>query len=84
MGLTGGIIVYACIWWIVFFSILPIGIKSEHLKFKENLAGNDPGAPNNPKIGKKFLITTLITTVIFIAIYYLVSLNYFNLREFLQ
>ena len=84
MGLTGGIIVYACIWWIVFFSILPIGIKSENLKFKENLIGNDPGAPNNPKIGKKFLITTLITTVIFIAIYYLVSLNYFNLREFLQ
>jgi len=84
MGITGGIIVYACIWWIVFFSILPIGIKSENLKFKENLTGNDPGAPNNPKIGKKFLITTLITTVIFIAIYYLVSLNYFNLRNFLQ
>ena len=25
----------------------------------------DPGAPKNPKIGKKFFITTLITTIIF-------------------
>ena len=28
MGTTGSIIVYICIWWIVFFSVLPIGIKS--------------------------------------------------------
>ena len=44
----------------------------------------DPGAPKNPKIGKKFLITTLITTIIFIVIYYLVKFDLLNLRKFLQ
>ena len=44
----------------------------------------DPGAPINPKIGKKFLITTLITSIIFIVIYYLVEFNLLNLREYLQ
>ena len=44
----------------------------------------DPGAPKNPKIAKKFLITTLITTIIFAVIYYLVSIDLLNLREFLQ
>ena len=67
-----------------FFSILPLGIKSQNLEFKEQLTGNDPGAPKNPKMGKKFLITTLITSVIFIIIYYLVSIDYLNLRNYLQ
>ena len=83
MGLTGSLIVYICIWWIVFFSILPIGIKSQNREFKENLAGNDPGAPKNPNIVKKFLISTLITSIIFFVIYYVVKSGYFNLRDYL-
>ena len=84
MGITGSIIVYVLIWWIIFFSILPVGIQSNKEKFKERIDGIDPGAPNNPKMGKKFLITTIITSLIFIVIYYLVSLNLLNLREYLQ
>ena len=84
MSITGSIIVYVLIWWIIFFSILPVGIKSKKEKFKERIDGIDPGAPNNPKIGKKFLITTIITSIIFVAIYYLVEFNLLNLREYLQ
>jgi predicted secreted protein len=84
VGITGSIIVYVLIWWIIFFSILPVGIQSNKEKFKERIDGIDPGAPNNPKMGKKFLITTIITSLIFIVIYYLVSLNLLNLREYLQ
>ena len=84
MGITGSIIVYVMIWWIVFFSILPIGIQSKKEKFRDTVEGVDPGAPNNPKIAKKFLITTIITSIIFIMIYYLVNSNFFNLRNFLQ
>ena len=84
MGVTGSIIVYVLIWWIIFFSVLPVGIQSNKEKFKEKIEGTDPGAPINPKIGKKFLITTLITSIIFIVIYYLVDFNLLNLREYLQ
>ena len=84
MGITGSIIVYVMIWWIVFFSVLPIGIKSKKEVFKEKIGGIDPGAPKNPNMGKKFLITTLITTIIFSVIYYLVSIDLLNLREFLE
>ena len=84
MGITGSIIVYVMIWWIIFFSVLPIGIRSNKEVFKDKIGGVDPGAPKNPKIGKKFLITTLITTIIFLVIYYLVKFNLLNLREFLQ
>ena len=84
MGITGSIIVYVLIWWIIFFSILPVGIQSNKEKFKENIEGIDPGAPKNPRIAKKFLITTIITSIIFIVIYYLVELDLLNLRKYLQ
>ena len=84
MGITGSIIVYVLIWWVIFFSILPIGIQSNKEKFRENIEGVDTGAPNNPKIGKKFLITTIITSIIFIVIYYLVKFDLLNLRNYLQ
>ena len=84
MGITGSLIVYVLIWWMVFFSVLPVGIKSQNKEFKENLEGNDAGAPKNPNIGKKFLITTLITTIVFLGIYYMVIKNYLNLRILLQ
>ena len=84
MGITGSLIVYICIWWVVFFSILPVGIKSNKIEFKETLHGNDPGAPKNPRIGTKTIVTTLITTIIFLGIYYMVQNDYLNLRELLQ
>ena len=84
MGVTGSIIVYGMIWWIIFFSVLPIGIQSNKEIYKEKIGGNDPGAPKNPRIVQKFLLTTLITSIIFAVIYYLVRIDLLNLREFLQ
>ena len=68
----------------LFFSVLPVGIESNKEKFKEKIEGIDPGAPKNPKIAKKFLITTIITTLIFAVVYYLVKIDLLNLREFLK
>ena len=84
MGITGSIIVYVLIWWIIFFSVLPVGIQSNKEKFQEKIEGVDPGAPKNPKIAKKFFITTLITSIIFLVIYYLVEIDLLNLRKYLQ
>tara|TARA_B100001063_G_C16651120_1_gene496040 strand:+ start:329 stop:583 length:255 start_codon:yes stop_codon:yes gene_type:complete len=84
MGITGSLIIFVLIWWIVFFSVLPVGIRSEKKIFKESLEGNDIGAPKNPNIAKKFIITTLITTILYLAIYYVVTNGYFNLRDYLQ
>jgi predicted secreted protein len=35
MGITGSLIVYISIWWIVFFSVLPVGIKSENKQLEK-------------------------------------------------
>ena len=60
MGVTGSFIVYIIIWWIVFFSLLPIGIQSNKRNFKENLGGTDPGAPKNLILEKNFYTQLLL------------------------
>ena len=78
MSLTGSLIIYVLIWWIVFFALLPIDVNREK---KQNIKGIDAGAPENPKIIKKFVYSTLITSIIFIIIFLLVKYEYLNIRN---
>ena len=81
MSLTGSIVIYVIIWWIVFFSLLPIDVN----RYKNiKIEGEDPGSPENPKMLKKFLYCTGITTVIFIIIYLLIKYEYLNLRNMIS
>ena len=78
MSGTGLAIIYVIIWWIIFFAILPIDVnRTKTVK----IDGEDPGSPENPKMVKKFLYFTGITTVIFIIIYVLIKFEYLNLRN---
>ena len=81
MSLTGSVVIYVLIWWIVFFSLLPIDVtRKKDIK----IDGEDPGSPENPKILKKFIYTTILSSVLFSIIYFLVQYNYLNLRNFLM
>ena len=81
MSITGSLIIYVLIWWIIFFSLLPIDVDRKH---KELVEGVDKGSPENPKIIKKIIYTTIITSIIFIGIFMLVKYDYFNLRRFIS
>ena len=83
MGITGSIIVYVMIWWIIFFPYYRLEFNQIKKFLKKKLV-EWIQVHQNPRIGKKFLITTLITTIIFVVIYYLVEFDLLNLREFLQ
>ena len=77
MSATGLAIIYIIIWWIVFFTILPIDVNRQK---SIKIDGEDTGSPENPKILKKFIYCTGITTVIFAIIYLLIKYEYLNLR----
>ena len=80
MSITGLAIIYIIIWWIVFFAILPIDVERKKLI---KIEGEDPGSPENPKMVKKFIYCTVITTILFIMIYLLMKFEYLNLRNIL-
>ena len=73
MSTTGLAIVYIIIWWIVFFAILPIDVERKKLIKVE---GEDPGSPENPKMLKKFIYCTGITTILFVLIYLLMTFDF--------
>ena len=77
MSATGLAIIYIIIWWIVFFTILPIDVNRQK---STKIDGEDTGSPENPKMLKKFIYCTGITTVIFAIIYLLIKYEYLNLR----
>ena len=64
-----------------FFCYLPIDVN--RIKTVK-IDGEDPGSPENPKMLKKFLYCTGITTVIFIIIYLLIKFEYLNLRNIIN
>ena len=80
MSITGLAIIYIIIWWIVFFAILPIDVERKKLI---KIEGEDPGSPENPKMIKKFIYCTVITTILFTIIYLLMKFEYLNLRNIL-
>jgi predicted secreted protein len=77
MSATGLVIIYIIIWWIVFFTILPIDVNRQKVV---KIDGEDAGSPENPKMLKKFIYCTGITTLIFMIIYLLIKYEYLNLR----
>ena len=81
MSVTGLAIIYIIIWWIVFFAILPIDV--DRIKINK-IEGEDPGSPENPKMQKKFIYCTIITTISFIIIYLLMKFEYLNLRNIIS
>ena len=68
MSWVTGAAVYVCIWWVVVFAVLPWGVKPN----LEAQPGNDPGAPANPRLVLKGLVTTAIATLLWL-VYYLIA-----------
>lgn len=79
MRLTSAIAIYFIIWWVVLFAVLPIGIKSAHEAGEQIEAGHEPGAPVNPQLGRKALVTTVIATAVFALVYGIITQGWLTL-----
>ena len=51
------IVIFVVIWWLVLFTVLPLGVQ----KADKIVGGNDPGAPKNPMLKKKIILTSVIS-----------------------
>jgi predicted secreted protein len=77
MGWITAVAVYVVVWWIVIFAVLPWGVKP----IESNDQGFDPGAPQNPRLLRKIVITTIVTTVIWLAFVLVATSNLITFRE---
>ena len=58
MGPFTSIAIFFTIWWTVLFAVLPWGTVTHAEAGIDKGDGGDPGAPVNPRLKEKFLITT--------------------------
>ena len=63
MNLTGAIVLYAVLWFVVLFVLLPLGQQSQ-ADAGEVVPGTPPGAPHSPRLGRKMLWATVISALI--------------------
>jgi predicted secreted protein len=70
-----GIIAYLLIWWTALFTVLPLWVKPA-----ERQGGNMAGAPENPLLFKKFLVTTGLSAMIWLALFVAIKSNLIDFR----
>jgi predicted secreted protein len=58
MNPLGAAIIFVLIWWLVFFAVLPWGVRGRWEKPDDGVAGAEPGAPVAPDLRRKALVTT--------------------------
>ena len=77
MGVVSGIVVYICIWWMVLFCTLPIGV-TPHQEEGMGTAGSAPQAPN---LKFKFLLTTGISAAIWVIVFIIMQMELISFLE---
>jgi predicted secreted protein len=73
--------IYFITWWVVLFAVLPWGVRSQHENDQEMPAGTDPGAPVVPRLIYKVMWTTVITTVLFVSLFYVFATGLVTIEQ---
>ena len=71
--------VYLTIWWTVLFAVLPIGVQSHAEAGIDKGDGGDPGAPVDPKLKKKFITTTIVSTILWVILFLIIHFKLITL-----
>jgi len=75
MDFVGGLVAFVIIWVVVLFVVLPFGVRQPD----ETEPGHMPGAPDNPRIGVRFAVTTGVTAVLWAILYIVVANGWITL-----
>ena len=61
--------IYFIVWWLVFFTVLPWGVRSQE-EHADVVRGTDPGAPQVHGLKIKLVWTTVVSTIVFAVFYW--------------
>jgi predicted secreted protein len=65
---------YFVVWWTVLFAVLPYGVERDD----KPQPGHDAGAPKKPHIGRKFLLTSVLSAVIWLMLYFMIAAGWLD------
>jgi predicted secreted protein len=69
MGIVSGLAVFFMIWWTTLFICLPLGREYKGV----NPKGSMPGAPTKTNLKRVVIVNTIITVILWLAMYWLID-----------
>jgi predicted secreted protein len=82
MSVTLGIAIYVVLWWTVLFAVLPIGVRTQG-EDGAVVPGTPESAPTAPRLIRVVLLTTLISGLVFAAVWAAVRYGLLDLAALL-
>lgn len=80
MSLFLGIAIYVILWWLAFFTMLPMGAQSLHESDEQSVPGVERGAPKSHRVKLKMLWAAGIAAVLWLFVAWAVSVDLIGLR----
>ena len=81
MGITSAIVLFAVIWFLTLFVVLPLRLQTQGDLGKVEL-GTHAGSPENPQMKKRFLVTTVVALVLWLIVAGSIIGGVFSVRDF--
>jgi predicted secreted protein len=72
MGIAGSLMVIAIAWWLAFFVLLPIGVRSQ-LEEGHVIPGTEPSAPTSPRLALKAGFALVIALIVWGGLFSLIE-----------
>ncbi|OXE36738.1 MAG: hypothetical protein CGW95_05790 [Phenylobacterium zucineum] len=82
MSIFTAFAIYMTIWWTVLFAVLPLGTVTHAEAGIDKGDGGDPGAPVNPDLKRKFILTSLISAFLFLILWLVLHFHLFSIGAF--
>ena len=77
IGFTFGLAIYGMIWFVSLFMVLPFGVKTQDEQ-GEVEPGSPGSAPYQPSILRKMGYTTILASILFVLVYWVLSTGALN------
>ncbi|WP_380053504.1 DUF1467 family protein [Falsihalocynthiibacter sp. SS001] len=81
MAVTSALVLYAVIWFMTLFVVLPIRLKTQQ-DTGDIVPGTHSSAPANPQLKKRAIIVTLIALVVWAIIFTIIVTGTITVRDF--
>jgi predicted secreted protein len=80
MGITSALVLYAVLWFLILLIVIPIRLKTQG-DVGEIVHGTHAGAPHEPQMKKRILITTVVAFVLWVIIAYVIISGTLTVRD---
>jgi predicted secreted protein len=81
MKWTSAVAIYFILWWVTLFVVLPFGVKNASETGETVEEGNEAGAPVVHGLAWKAVVTTVLASVIFVVLYWVLVNEMLNIGD---